>query len=101
MKEFFGNIGAELKRIAWPTDKEMKQHSTQVFLFMIILSLFFFGIDAIISGGMALATPDAPTFIPPFAEDFDFEDFDFDFEDFDFDFDSYENNGEEDEGAAE
>ena len=58
MKEFFGNVKQELDKITWPTGKEMKLHSIQVFVFMVILSLFFAGIDGIISAGLAVATRD-------------------------------------------
>ena len=58
MMEFLRNIKQELDKITWPTGKEMKLHSTQVFVFMVILSLFFAGIDAIISAGVAAATGD-------------------------------------------
>lgn len=96
MKEFFGNIGAELKKIAWPTIKEMKAHSIQVFAFMVVLSLFFFGTDAAISAGMAAVSPDAPTFMPPISEEYDY-----DVEDVDYDvYYDYEN-GEEDEETVE
>jgi len=54
MMEFLRNIKQELKRITWPTDKEMKINSTQVFIFMIVLSVFFAGIDALISLGVSL-----------------------------------------------
>jgi len=60
IKEFFGNIKQELKRITWPTDKEMKLHTTQVFVFMVALSLFFAGVDAIVSAGVVFATRPTP-----------------------------------------
>ncbi|MCL1989912.1 MAG: preprotein translocase subunit SecE [Defluviitaleaceae bacterium] len=56
MKEFFGNIKQELKKITWPTDKEMKSSSAQVFVFMVILTLFFAGVDALIYTGVSVAT---------------------------------------------
>jgi len=58
MKEFFGNIKLEFKKITWPTDKEMRLHTTQVFVFMVILSLFFAATDAVISAGVYAATRD-------------------------------------------
>ena len=56
MKEFFGNIKQEWNKMTWPTDKEMKLHSTQVFVFMLILTLFFAAVDGVISAGIATAT---------------------------------------------
>jgi len=56
MKEFFANIKQELNKITWPTGKEMKSYSAQVFIFMVALSLFFAAVDAIISTGVAALT---------------------------------------------
>ena len=58
MKKFFGNIGTEFRKITWPTDKEMKLHTAQVFVFMVVLSLFFAATDAVISAGVAAITND-------------------------------------------
>ena len=58
MKEFFGNIKQEWKKLTWPTDKEMKISTTQVFVFMLILTLFFAAVDGVISVGIAAATGD-------------------------------------------
>ena len=78
MKEFLNDIKQELKRITWPTDKEMKLHTIQVFVFMVFLSLFFAGVDAIISAGIALTTGSPePTVIE--IEDYD-ANFDYDIE---------------------
>jgi len=55
VKEFFGNIKQEWDKITWPTSKEMKQGTIQVFVFMIALSLFFAGVDAVVSAGVATA----------------------------------------------
>jgi len=55
MKEFFKNIKFEWDKITWPTGKEMKTGITQVFVFMVLLSLFFAGVDALISTGLAVA----------------------------------------------
>ena len=54
MKEFLQHIREELGRITWPTNKEMKLHTTQVFVFMLIMTLFFAAVDGIISLGLAL-----------------------------------------------
>ena len=97
MKEFFSNIGVEFKKIAWPTDKEMKLHSTQVFAFMVVLSLFFFAVDGIVSAGMAAATgPSTPP--PPIVEEYDYDEDD---ADYDYDYDADYENGDEDEETAE
>jgi len=72
MKEFFGNVKQELDKITWPTGKEMKLHTIQVFVFMVILSLFFAGVDGIISAGLAVATRDGTVV----EEDYDVYDLD-------------------------
>jgi len=83
IKEFFGNVNQEFKKITWPTGKEMKLHSIQVFVFMIVLSLFFAGVDAIISTSVAAATRDNVV------------EYDYDDDDYDYDYDVDEN-GDED-----
>ena len=60
MKEFFANIKVEFKKITWPTDKEMKLNTAQVFVFMIVLSLFFAATDAVISAVVYGATRETP-----------------------------------------
>ena len=72
MKEFLGNVKQELDKITWPTGEEMKLHSIQVFVFMVILSLFFAGVDALISVGLAAATQEAVV------EEGDYDEFDLD-----------------------
>ncbi|MCL2560389.1 MAG: preprotein translocase subunit SecE [Turicibacter sp.] len=72
MKEFFDNIGLELKKITWPTDKEMKLHSTQVFVFMLIFTLFFAAVDNIISFAIADEISDS------YYEEIDYDAYDLD-----------------------
>ena len=57
MSEFFSNIKTELKKIAWPTDKEMKLYTSQVFVFMFCMILFFGIVDGVIAQGIAWANP--------------------------------------------
>ncbi len=47
VKGFFKGVSAELKKIAWPTEKEMKTYTLQV-------SIFFFAVDLVISQVMSL-----------------------------------------------
>ena len=75
MKEFFASIKLEFKKITWPTDKEMKLHTTQVFVFMIVLSLFFAGVDEIIMTGMnAVFGPTVPVVEEGNYDDYDLDD---------------------------
>lgn len=60
MKEFFGNVKQEWNKLTWPTSKEMKLHSKQVFVFMLVLTLFFAGVDGVISFGLAVQTEVVP-----------------------------------------
>jgi preprotein translocase subunit SecE len=44
--EFANQVRTETSKIVWPTREETIRTSIFVFIFMIILSLFFFGIDS-------------------------------------------------------
>ena len=92
IKEFLKNVVQEWNKTTWPTNKEWKTNSINVFAFMVVLSLFFFAIDGAISVGMAAVTPEPQPFFPPI---FDEIDFDFDFDDVGIDYEDYDN-GEED-----
>ena len=60
MKEFFQNINNEFQKIVWPTGKELKAYATQVFAFMALFTLFFWGIDALITRGIyEIAAPES------------------------------------------
>jgi len=63
MKDFFSNIKLEFKKITWPTSKELKLNTLQVFVFIVILSFFFFVVDTTITAGLAVLnhTPDPIT----------------------------------------
>ena len=95
MKEFFANIKVEFKKITWPTDKEMKEGTAQVFVFMVVLALFFAGVDALISTGVAAATGDDN--VPIVEEWYEEDAFDFD-DDLE---DDVENNHEDDDVEIE
>ena len=49
VKGFFKGVSAELKKITWPTDKEMKSEPAQVLIFVALLTIFFFAVDLVIS----------------------------------------------------
>ena len=44
--EFFNQVRAETNKIVWPTREETVRTAIFVFIFMVILSLFFLGIDS-------------------------------------------------------
>lgn len=54
VKGFFKGVSAELKKITWPTEKEMKSYTLQVLIFVVVLSIFFFAVDLVISQVMSL-----------------------------------------------
>lgn len=47
--EFLSQVRAEGRKIVWPTREETVKTAIFVFIMMLILSLFFFGVDSIFS----------------------------------------------------
>ena len=47
--EFLNQVRAEARKIVWPTREETIKTSIFVFIIMLILSLFFLGIDSAFS----------------------------------------------------
>ncbi len=47
---FFVSVKKEMKKVKWPSKKEMVTYSTATILFILIFGLFFAGLDFIISG---------------------------------------------------
>jgi preprotein translocase subunit SecE len=45
--EFVNQVRAEAAKIVWPTRQETVRTAIFVFIFMVILSLFFFGVDSL------------------------------------------------------
>jgi preprotein translocase subunit SecE len=45
--EFVNQVRAETSKVVWPTRQETIRTAIFVFIFMVILSLFFFGIDSV------------------------------------------------------
>jgi preprotein translocase subunit SecE len=45
--EFVNQVRAETKKVVWPTREETLRTGLFVFIFMVILSLFFFGVDSL------------------------------------------------------
>ena len=56
--EFVNQVRAETAKIVWPTREETVRTAIFVFIFMVILSLFFLGVDsafgAIVRGAIGL-----------------------------------------------
>ena len=49
LKDFFGSVIKEAKKVIWPTKKNLFKYSMVTILFMIFRSLFFVGTDLIIA----------------------------------------------------
>ena len=45
--EFFSQVKAETNKVVWPTREETVRTAIFVFIFMVILSLFFLGVDTV------------------------------------------------------
>lgn len=56
--EFFNQVKAETNKIVWPTREETVRTAIFVFIFMLILSIFFLGVDslfgAVVRGAISL-----------------------------------------------
>ena len=94
MSEFFWNIKQELKRITWPTAKERKLNTMQVFVFMVALSLFFAAVDAVISTGVAAINREAEE------EEYGYEEYDLD-DLLEYEYEEVESDVDENEAIAE
>jgi preprotein translocase subunit SecE len=44
--EFVNQVRTETSKVVWPTREETVRTAIFVFIFMVLLSLFFFGIDS-------------------------------------------------------
>lgn len=48
-ESFLAGVNKEIKKVKWPTGKEMVRHTTTVLGFMIFLMAFFLVVDSLIS----------------------------------------------------
>ena len=49
LKDFFGSVIKEAKKVIWPTKKNSFKYSMVTILFMVFICLFFVGTDLIIA----------------------------------------------------
>ena len=49
LKDFFGSVIKEAKKVIWPTKKNLFKYSMVTILFMVFICLFFVGTDLIIA----------------------------------------------------
>jgi len=47
--KFFREVKAEARKVVWPTRKETLVTSAMVFIFVLLMSIFFLGVDQIFS----------------------------------------------------
>lgn len=52
--QFFRNVGTEMRKVSWPKRKELTGYTITVITTVIILALFFAGVDLIISKSIRL-----------------------------------------------
>jgi preprotein translocase subunit SecE len=48
-RAFFEGVNREMKKVSWPTQRELVDNTIVVIVFSIILSLFIFGVDQVYS----------------------------------------------------
>lgn len=46
--EFFQEVREEARKITWPSRRELGISTVMVFIFVVIASLFFLGVDAVL-----------------------------------------------------
>lgn len=47
--KFFKEVGVELKKVTWPTKKQMLKSTLIVLVFLLIIGLLIFGLDLLFS----------------------------------------------------
>ena len=50
--QFFREVRQELKKVAWPTRRELLAYTIVVLVSVVVLTSFVFGLDALISRGV-------------------------------------------------
>jgi len=54
MKKFFGDVIKEMKKVKWPTKKDMITYSSATLIFIIFFAAFFSVLDIIIAAAKML-----------------------------------------------
>ena len=52
--EFIAEVRQETRKVTWPTWKETRVSTMMVFIMIVIMALFFLGVDAILRFGIGL-----------------------------------------------
>ena len=50
--EFFRQVRTEVAKVTWPTRKETTLTTTMVFVMVVLASIFFLAVDAVLSTGI-------------------------------------------------
>jgi preprotein translocase subunit SecE len=50
--EFFRQVRTEVSKVTWPTRKETTLTTTMVFVMVLLASIFFLAVDALLSTGI-------------------------------------------------
>lgn len=56
MKKYFKDTKSELKKVTWPTKEQLKQNTTVIVVFIILIGIFLAVFDAIFSLAASLLT---------------------------------------------
>ena len=54
MKTYFRGVRAEMKKVSWPTKKELLNYTTVVVALSILVAIIVWILDIIINGGLQL-----------------------------------------------
>lgn len=53
-KKYIGSVRSEMKRVVWPSKKELVNYSIAVIVSLVIVGVVIAGLDALISGGLVI-----------------------------------------------
>ena len=54
MKQFFKEVSGEVKKLSWPTKKELVSYTLTVLGFIILMAVIIYVLDLLFSAGMGL-----------------------------------------------
>ena len=53
-KKYIGSVRSEMKRVVWPSKKELVNYSIAVIVSLVVVGVVIAGLDALISGGLVI-----------------------------------------------
>ncbi|MBQ4610748.1 MAG: preprotein translocase subunit SecE [Clostridia bacterium] len=54
MKQFFKEVSGEVKKLAWPTKKELISYTLTVLGFIILMAIIIYALDLVFGEGLGL-----------------------------------------------